>query len=229
MTLDETTLNEARELRSRVLELQHDADRAKLDYHHAIRRLHAAGGSMREIAEALDLSHQRVHQIVEGDEPVRARMGWAPPPRGARRRRAVGRFTRVARHVVMRSQKEAHQLGVDEIAPEHLLLGLTALERGTGGKALAAQGIDLDRVRAELGEPVREPGRGRLPLSREAKQLLENALVQALERGHNWVGTEHILLALLAGGGRPVELLEKLGTTPDALRADVERLLAEAA
>jgi hypothetical protein len=227
MTLDETTLTEARELRSRLLELQHDADRAKLDYHHAIRRLHAAGGSMREIAEALDLSHQRVHQIIEGDEPVGHRMGWGPP--GARRRRGVGRFTRVARQVVMRSQKEAHQLGVTEIAPEHLLLGLTALERGTGGQALAAQGIDLDRVRAELGEPVREPGRGRLPFTRDAKQVLEGALVQALERGQNWIGSEHVLLALLAAGGRPVELLEKLGTTPDALRADVDRLLAEAA
>ena len=227
MTLDENTLKEARELHSRVLELQHEADRAKLDYHHAIRRLHAGGGSMREIAEALDISHQRVHQIVEGDEPIGHRMGWAPP--GARRRRGIGRFTRVARQVVMRSQKEAHQLGVTEIAPEHLLLGLTALERGTGGKALAAQGIDLERVRAELGEPVREPGRGRLPLSRDAKQALEGALVQALERGHNWIGTEHILLALLAAGGRPVELLEKLGATPDALRAEVERLLADAA
>ena len=227
MTLDETTLNEARELRSRLLELQHDADRAKLDYHHAIRRLHAAGGSMREIAEALDLSHQRVHQIVEGDEPVRHRMGWGHPR--AKHRRGVGRFTRVARQVVMRSQKEAHQLGVGEIAPEHLLLGLTALERGTAAKALAAQGIDLGRVRGQLGEPVREPGRGRLPFTSETKQALEGALVQALERGHNWVGSEHILLSLLAAGGRPVELLEQLGTRPDALRADVERILAEAA
>jgi hypothetical protein len=227
MTLDEKTLTEARELRSRRLELQHDADRAKLDYHHAIRRLHAAGGSMREIAEALDLSHQRVHQIVEGDEPVSERMGWGP--RGSRRRRGIGRFTRVARHVVMRSQKEAHQLGVAEIAPEHLLLGLTALERGTGGKALASQGIDLDRVRAELGEPVREPGRGRLPFAGETKHVLEGALVQARERGDNWIGSEHILLSLLAGGGRPVELLEKLGTSQDALRAEVDRLLAEAA
>ena len=227
MTLDETTLTEARELRSRLLELQHDADRAKLDYHHAIRRLHAAGGSMREIAEALDLSHQRVHQIVEGDEPVGHRMGWSHPR--ARRRRGVRRFTRVARHVVMRSQKEAHQLGVDEIAPEHLLLGLTAIERGTGGKALAAQGIDLERVRGELGEPVREPGRGRLPFTQETKDVLEGALRQALELKHTWVGSEHILLSLLEAGGRPVELLEKLGATPDAMRADVERLLAEAA
>jgi hypothetical protein len=227
MTLDDSMLDEARELRARLLDLQHDADRAKLDYHHAIRRLHAAGGSMREIADALGLSHQRVHQIIDGDEPVGQRIGWMP--RGARRRPGLARFTRVARQVVMRSQKEAHALGVTEISPEHLLLGLAALERGTGGKALAARGIDLERVRAELGEPVREPGRGRLPLSRESKQLLENALVQALERGHTWIGTEHILLALVAAGGRPVEVLEKLGATPDALRAEIERLLAEAA
>lgn len=227
MTLDETTLTQARELRSRLIEVQLDADRARLDYHHAIRRLHAAGGSMREIAEALDLSHQRVHQIVEGDEPVTQRMDWMP--HRSRRRRGVGRFTRVARHVVMRSQKEAHQLGVTEIAPEHLLLGLTALERGTGGQALAAQGIDLGKVRAELGEPVREPQRGRMPFTRDAKQVLEGALGQALELKHNWIGSEHILLSLLAAGGRPVELIEKLGATPDALRAEVERLLAEAA
>ena len=119
MTLDERILNEARELRSRLLELQHDADRAKLDYHHAIRRLHAAGGSMREIAEELDLSHQRVHQIVEGDEPIHARIGWQ---QGRRHRRfGLRRFTRVARHVVMRAQKEAHALGADEIGPEHLV------------------------------------------------------------------------------------------------------------
>ena len=227
MTLDRNTLNEARELRSRLLELQHEADRAKLDFHHAIRRLHAAGGSMREIGEALEVSHQRVHQIVEGDEPVGHRMGWVPPR--ARRRRGIGRFTRVARQVVMRSQKEAHQLGVAEIAPEHLLLGLSALERGTAAQALAAQGVELGLIRSELGEPVREPGRGRLPFTREAKQVLEGALRQALELKHNWIGSEHILLALLAAGGRPVEILEKLGTTPDALRADVERLLAEAA
>jgi ATP-dependent Clp protease ATP-binding subunit ClpA len=227
MTLDDAVLNEARELRARLLELQHEADRAKLDYHHSIRRLHAAGGSMREIAEELSLSHQRVHQIVEGDEPVGHRMGWMP--HRTRRRHRVRRFTRVARQVVMRSQKEAHQLGAAEIAPEHLLLGLVALERGTAGKALAAQGVELEAIRGELGEPVREPGRGRLPFTREAKDVLEGALRQALDLKHTWIGSEHILLSLLAAGGRPVEILEKLRTTPNALRADVERLLAEAA
>src|SRR5215218_1116820 len=193
MTLDESTLNEARELRSRLLELQHDADRAKLDYHHAIRRLHAAGGSMREIAEELDLSHQRVHQIVEGDEPINARIGW----QSGRRHRRFGlrRFTRVARHVVMRSQKEAHALGAEEIAPEHLLLGLTAVERGTAAQALAALGVELEAVRREVGgEAVREPSRGRLPFSDEAKAVLEASPGEAESRRHSWIGSEHILL-----------------------------------
>jgi Clp amino terminal domain, pathogenicity island component len=228
MTLDEHILNEARELRSRLLELQHDADRAKLDYHHAIRRLHAAGGSMREIAEELDLSHQRVHQIVEGDEPIHTRIGWGP----GRRHRRFGfrRFTRVARHVVMRAQKEAHALGAEEIGPEHLLIGLAEVERGTAARALAAQGVDLERIRAEVsGEPVREPSRGRLPFSTEAKGVLESSIGEAQALGHNWIGSEHILLALLSGGGRPVELLQELGTTPDALRGEVERIVAEAA
>jgi hypothetical protein len=229
MTLDKDILTEARELRSRLLDLQHQADRAKLDYHHSIRRLHAAGGSMREIAEVLDLSHQRVHQIVEGDEPVQVRIGH--PGHGRRGRRfGMRRFTRVARHVVMRSQKEAHALGAEEIAPEHLLLGLTAVERGTAAQALAALGVELDAVRREIGgETVREPSRGRLPFTSEAKAVLEASLQEALSLQHNWIGSEHVLLSLLDAGGRPVEVLGKLGAEPDAIRAEIKRLLEAAA
>jgi ATP-dependent Clp protease ATP-binding subunit ClpC len=229
MTLDRDILTEARELRSRLLDLQYEANRAKLDYHHSIRRLHAAGGSMREIAEVLDLSHQRVHQIVEGDEPVQFRIGH--PGHGRRGRRfGMRRFTRVARHVVMRSQKEAHALGAEEIAPEHLLLGLTAVERGTAAQALSALGVELEAVRREVGgEAVREPSRGRLPFSDEAKAVLEASPGEAQSRRHSWIGSEHILLSLLDAGGRPVEVLGKLGAEPDAVRAEVKRLLEAAA
>lgn len=65
MVLDEALLRETRQAKDRVIELQLEADRAQVNYQHTIRRLHAAGGSLREIAEALGLSHQRVHQIVE--------------------------------------------------------------------------------------------------------------------------------------------------------------------
>jgi ATP-dependent Clp protease ATP-binding subunit ClpC len=130
----------------------------------------------------------------------------------------------------MRSQKEAHALGAEEIAPEHLLLGLTGVERGTAAQALAALGVDLDGVRREVGgEAVREPSRGRLPFTNEAKAVLESSLREALSLNHNWIGSEHILLSLLEAGGRPVEILEKLGAEPDAIRAEINRLLEAAA
>ena len=73
MTLDEQVLAEARDVRQRLVDLESQTAHARVDYHHAIKKLHAAGGSLREIAEALELSHQRVHQIVEGPLGVRCR------------------------------------------------------------------------------------------------------------------------------------------------------------
>jgi hypothetical protein len=74
MSLNPELVREAKAARELLLASQHAAERAKTDYHHAIRRLHAAGGSLREIAEALSLSHQRVHQIIdEAAEPTRWR------------------------------------------------------------------------------------------------------------------------------------------------------------
>jgi hypothetical protein len=77
MGLDPQLVREAQVARGRLLESQHAAERARADYHHAIRRLHAAGGSLREIAEELGLSHQRVHQIIdEAAKPTRPRWRW---------------------------------------------------------------------------------------------------------------------------------------------------------
>jgi ClpX C4-type zinc finger len=79
MALDPELVRAAVAARERLAVAQHEAERARVDYHHAIRRLHAAGGSLREIAEALHLSHQRVHQIIDGAaEPARPR--WRRRP-----------------------------------------------------------------------------------------------------------------------------------------------------
>ena len=130
----------------------------------------------------------------------------------------------------MRAQKEAHQLGAGEIAPEHLLLGLAGVERGGAARVLAACGVDLEGVRGELGgAPVSKPSRGHLPFTKEGKQVLEGALQEATATGHAWIGSEHILLALLAAGGRPVEIVEALGATPDAIRTATAQLLDAAA
>jgi hypothetical protein len=75
MALDEGLLRQAREAGARWTEAQHHAEQAKTAYHHAVRRLHLAGASLREIAEALDLSHQRVHQIIEASGGT---AGWKP-------------------------------------------------------------------------------------------------------------------------------------------------------
>lgn len=82
MSLDADLVRDAEAARQRLIDSQHVVEQAKVDYHHAIRRLHAAGGSLREIAEALRLSHQRVHQIIEGTDQ--------PRPRWWQRRRRRG-------------------------------------------------------------------------------------------------------------------------------------------
>ena len=85
MVLDRGLVRDAEAARERLLKSQHAAEQARVDYHHAIRRLHAAGGSLREIAEVLRLSHQRVHQIIDDAAEPRRRWwrrrgpGWQGP------------------------------------------------------------------------------------------------------------------------------------------------------
>src|SRR5262245_63478704 len=94
MTLDEQVLAEAKEARGRLVDLESQTAHARVDYHHAIKKLHAAGGSLREIAVALDLSHQRVHQIVEGPAGPPGGPPWAGRrwKRGRHRGRDRGDF-----------------------------------------------------------------------------------------------------------------------------------------
>jgi len=89
MTLDPEILTTARAARVRMVDAQHELEHSRSDFHHAVGRLHAAGASMREIAAELDLSHQRVHQIVSGEGdavgPMRIRLHGPPPPHGGDR------------------------------------------------------------------------------------------------------------------------------------------------
>ena len=239
MTLDEAILREATELRDRLLELQHEADRTRVDYQHVIRRLHAAGGSLREIAEALGLSHQRVHQIVEHDvvAPPYARHGVPriPRPRAAPGRRGLERFTRAARASVALAQEEAEALGHEYIGTEHLLLGLVRAERGGAARVLTDVGVTLERAREETarasGEREQDVERGRLgrrmPFTPRAKRALENALQEARARQHGRIGTEHMLLALVADEESLArEILGALGVAGPAVAERVERLFA---
>src|SRR5215217_2552298 len=108
-----------------------------------------------------------------------------------------GRFTPRARNVVVEAQNKAHGAGNNEIQPAHLLLGLFADPDGLAAKLLAAQGINADAVNKSITLPPRvDEMPALIPFNGQAKKVLELTFRQALRLGHNYVGTEHILLAL---------------------------------
>jgi hypothetical protein len=109
-----------------------------------------------------------------------------------------GRFTPRARNVVVVAQNKAHEAGNNEITPAHLLLALFAEPEGLAVKLLASQGVDANAVGKVVTLPPRADAVPALiPFNGQAKKVLELTFRQALRLGHNYVGTEHILLALL--------------------------------
>ena len=117
----------------------------------------------------------------------------------------------------------------NHIGTEHLLLGLINEGEGIAAQALEALGISLDRVRQDVEEIVGRGGQshpGHIPFTPAAKKVLELSLREALQLGHNYIGTEHILLGLVRqGDGVPAEVLQKLGADLDRVRATVIELL----
>lgn len=113
------------------------------------------------------------------------------------------RFTDRARAVVMYAQEEARGFNHNYIGTEHLLLGLLHDPEGVGARALAACDVELDTVRADIETRIgrgSEPTKGHIPFTPRAKTVLELALRQALKLKHNYIGTEHVLLGLIAEG-----------------------------
>jgi hypothetical protein len=110
------------------------------------------------------------------------------------------RFTERARNVVMAAQNEARAANNSEIAPEHLALGLLSEPDGLAARAIAAQGVALETLRrtvtTKLAQPVHQVP-ALIPYDSQARKALELTFREALRLGHNYVGTEHILLALL--------------------------------
>ena len=212
--LDPATLREARDSRDRMLEAQHELERARADYGHAIRRLHAEGGSLREIAENLGLSHQRIHQIVEGDERSAARR------RPRRFDWPFRRFTRRARQVVILAQEAAETFGHPRVGTEHLLLGLAQAEDEATAATLTEADLTADAIRERVAalEASGSP-RKRRGLTRAAKRALEQSLREAQALGGNYIGAEHILLGLLADDrAGAVAIVRDVGADPEALR-----------
>ncbi|MFM7061378.1 MAG: ATP-dependent Clp protease ATP-binding subunit [Actinomycetes bacterium] len=140
------------------------------------------------------------------------------------------RFTDRARRVVVLAQEEARLLNHNYIGTEHILLGLIHEGEGVAAKALASLGISLETVRAQVEEIIGHGGTapsGHIPFTPRAKKVLELSLREALQLGHNYIGTEHILLGLIREGeGVAAQVLVKLGADLSRVRQQVIQLLS---
>jgi ATP-dependent Clp protease ATP-binding subunit ClpC len=140
------------------------------------------------------------------------------------------RFTDRARRVVVLAQEEARMLNHNYIGTEHILLGLIHEGEGVAAKALESLGIALEGVRAQVEEIIgqgQQSPSGHIPFTPRAKKVLELSLREALQLGHNYIGTEHILLGLIREGeGVAAQVLVKLGADLNRVRQQVLQLLS---
>src|SRR6186713_1170393 len=140
------------------------------------------------------------------------------------------RFTDRARRVVVLAQEEARMLNHNYIGTEHILLGLIHEGEGVAAKALESLGISLEAVRSQVEEIIgqgQQAPSGHIPFTPRAKKMLELSLREALQLGHNYIGTEHILLGLIREDeGVAAQVLVKLGADLNRVRQQVIQLLS---
>src|SRR5215469_10271199 len=205
---------------------------------HFVDRCRRDGRSWTEISNALGVTKQAVHKRFA---PALAAHIVAATPNPT-----FERFTDRARHVVAASRQVAASLGATGVGSEHLLLGLFAEPSGIAGRALTAMNVREGRVRALLASrPGLDDGRGaannsasRRPaddtdsasatpgFSDDGKRALRDALTEALEFGHNYIGTEHLLLGLYRNPDSAATwILLEAGALEAAARAHVTDML----
>src|SRR5262252_677438 len=165
---------------------------------HVVDQARRSGASWTDIGRSMGVTKQAAQKRFVPKDPGQ------PDPDPSE---GFSRFTIRARNVVITAQKEAHAAGHDQIRPEHLVLGLLAEPDALAAKAIVAQGVSLKTAR-KAATAALPPAAGQvpalIPFDPQARKALELTFRQALRMGHNYVGTEHILLALLEledGGG----------------------------
>ncbi|MEV7354188.1 Clp protease N-terminal domain-containing protein [Kitasatospora sp. NPDC091276] len=219
------------QLSDAVIAADHLGDLADHLIGHFVDQARRSGASWTDIGRSMGVSKQAAQKrFVPKDPGTPADLD---PSQG------FARFTDRARNVVMASQEEARAAGNAEITAEHLLLGLLAEPEGIGLKALAAQGVTPEAVRAATAAVLpaaAEQVPALIPYDAQGKKALELTFREALKLGHNFVGTEHILLALLelengSGvlAGLGVEKSEAETFTSEAVKAIIAARNAEQA
>jgi ATP-dependent Clp protease ATP-binding subunit ClpC len=140
------------------------------------------------------------------------------------------RFTERARQVVVLAQDESRTLGHDYIGTEHILLGLLREQEGLAARVLESFDLTTEEVRAEvvsivgLGEAA---ATGQIPFTPHAKKALEFSLREALSLGHDYIGTEHVLLGLVrADDGVAARILLDVGADANTIRNEVIRMMS---
>lgn len=209
------------QLSGAVVAAEHLGDVADHLIGHFVDQARRSGASWTDIGRSMGVTRQAAQKRFVPKADKEGDPGLSPD-------QGFGRFTPRARNVVMTSQNEARAAGNTEIRTEHLVLGLLAEPEGLAGVALRAQGVSADGVRAAVAAvlPPAQPDVPELiPFDASAKKALELTFREALRLGHGFVGTEHILLALLElenGAG----LLSGLGVDKAATEATVSEALA---
>ena len=200
---------------------------ADLDPPEAVREVVAAlGGGRLDVAGLTTWLAPRLSQPPSKEAPM---SGWLPGRSKNRRKTSpFQRFSPGARETVIASQEEARSLRHGYVGTEHLLLGLLRQNDGVAAQALRAAGISTDAVRTEVLDIIghgHKVVRGHVPFTNRAKTVLQIAVREARNMGHMYIGTEHLLLALLREGhGVACQVLSKLGADADTLRQHLTEL-----
>jgi hypothetical protein len=210
------------QLSDAVIAADHLGDVADHLIGHFVDQARRSGASWTEIGRSMGVSKQAAQKRFVAKAPGEA--DDLDPSQG------FSRYTDRARNVVIAAQNETKAAGGDEIRPEHLVLGLLAEPDSVGARAIVAQGVSLESVRTAVTAtlpPALAPDAvpALIPFDGPARKTLELTFREALRLGHNYVGTEHILLALLElGDGAGV--LDGLGVDKAAAETHITTFLA---
>ncbi|MGH3389159.1 MAG: Clp protease N-terminal domain-containing protein [Actinomadura sp.] len=180
------------QLSDAVIAADHLGDVADHLIGHFVDQARRSGASWTEIGKSMGVTKQAAQKRFVPKDP--GEPSDLDPDQG------FNRFTPRARNVAMASMTEAHEAGHDEIRPEHLVLALLTEPHGLAAQAMVAQGVSLDTVRQTVTAtlpPAADLVPELIPYDAQAKKALELTFREALRLGHNYIGTEHILLALL--------------------------------
>jgi hypothetical protein len=192
---------------------------------HFVQAARESGASWSQVGSNLGVTRQAAHQRHTGPR------GLLRPRRGEGASGLFTRLTPAGREVIVQAQEEAGRLGHNYLGTEHLLLGLFHQRHAIAALVLGDLGLTVEGVRAEVRDRIGEGSQaitGRIPFTPRAKKVLQLALREARQLGHDPIDTEHLLLGLVREpDGVAALILRDAGVRPDDVRAKVLKMRSE--